>query len=162
MSPPLIVQLLALVTVANGTPVLAKKVMGNALAIPLDGGAVFVDGRPLLGRSKTIRGLVLAIIVTTACAPLIGLEWQVGALVGALAMAGDLASSFAKRRLGLAPSSRATGLDQIPESLLALMGCRLLLPVSALDVVAGTALFFAGELVLSRILFQLHIRDRPF
>jgi hypothetical protein len=41
---------------ANGTPVLAKKILGERLAYPVDGGGEFVDDRPLLGRSKTIRG----------------------------------------------------------------------------------------------------------
>ena len=39
----------------------------------------------------------------------------IGLLVAATAMAGDLLSSFLKRRLALAPSSQAIGLDQIPE-----------------------------------------------
>jgi hypothetical protein len=81
-----ILQLLTLLVLANGTPVVAKKILGERLAYPLDGGVEFVDGRPLLGRSKTIRGVVLAVLVTTAGAPLIGLEWIVGFLVGSLAM----------------------------------------------------------------------------
>lgn len=162
MSPLLIAQLLLLLTVANGTPVIAKKILGNALAAPLDGGRTFADGRPLFGRSKTLRGVVIAVVTTTAAAPLIGLEWKVGALLAAGAMAGDLFSSFCKRRMGLAPSSRALGLDQIPESLFPLGACRLLLPVTVLDMVVATTLFFAGELALSRVLFQLRIRDRPF
>jgi CDP-diglyceride synthetase len=62
---------------------------------------IFPDGRPVLGRSKTIRGIVLAVLVTTAGAPLIGLGWRIGLLVGGFAMIGDLFSSFCKRRFGL-------------------------------------------------------------
>ena len=47
---------------------------------------------------------------------MIGLDWRIGALVAAMAMLGDLFSSFLKRRMGLAPSRQAIGLDQIPES----------------------------------------------
>jgi CDP-2,3-bis-(O-geranylgeranyl)-sn-glycerol synthase len=83
-------------------------------------------------------------------------------LVGVAAMAGDLFSSFTKRRLGLAPSSMALGLDQIPESLFPLLACRLLLPLSFFDVVAGVTLFFIGGLILSRILFRFNLRDRPY
>src|SRR4029078_12738602 len=110
----LIFQLLMLLAVANGTPVAAKLILGDAFAAPLDGGVAFADGRPLLGASKTIRGVVLAIVATVISAALLGLGWKVGLVVGATAMAGDLSSSFIKRRLGLAPSSQATGLDQIP------------------------------------------------
>jgi hypothetical protein len=42
-----------------------------------------------------------------AGAPLIGLGPEVGVLVGSLAMAGDLVSSFVKRRMDLPPSNRA-------------------------------------------------------
>jgi hypothetical protein len=64
--------------------------------------------------------------------------------------------------MGLAPSSMAIGLDQIPESLFPLLACRLLLPLTMLDIGVAAALFFVGELVLSRILFRLHLRDRPY
>jgi CDP-2,3-bis-(O-geranylgeranyl)-sn-glycerol synthase len=79
-----------------------------------------------------------------------------------MAMAGDLLSSFVKRRLGLAPSSQAIGLDQIPESLFPLLAACLLLPLTALDVAVATMLFFAGGLLLSRLLYKWHVRDRPY
>jgi CDP-2,3-bis-(O-geranylgeranyl)-sn-glycerol synthase len=56
----------------------------------------------------------------------------------------------------------ALGLDQIPESLFPLLACRMLLPLSFLDVVAGVTLFFIGGLILSRILFRFNLRDRPY
>ena len=110
MHPWTILQLLVLLVLANGTPVVAKKILGERFAYPLDGGVEFVDGRPLFGRSKTVRGVVLAVLVAMAGAALIGLEWQIGFLVGSLAMAGDLVSSFLKRRMALSPSSRASRL----------------------------------------------------
>jgi CDP-2,3-bis-(O-geranylgeranyl)-sn-glycerol synthase len=153
---------LILLTVANGTPVVAKRLFGGAFAQPLDGGALFADGRPWFGPSKTIRGVVLATLATTAAAAALGLGWKVGALVGTIAMASDLLSSFVKRRLGLAPSSQAIGLDQIPESLLPLLAARLLLPLTVLDIAVTTLLFFVGELILSRLLYKWHLRDRPY
>ena len=162
LQPLLVLQLLILLTLANGTPVVAKKLLGARFAWPLDGGAQFLDGRPLFGTSKTWRGLLLAVLVTAVGAPLVGLGWRVGLLVGSAGMAGDLASSFLKRRFGRAPSSQALGLDQIPESLLPLLACRVLLPVTLADLAAGTAIFFVGELLLSRLLYRLRLRDRPY
>ena len=130
--------------------------------ITIDGGATFIDGRPLFGSSKTVRGLMLSILATTAFAPLIGLDWRIGALVALMAMIGDLSSSFLKRRMGLDPSDRAIGLDQIPESLLPLLACAFFLPLTLFDLVVATAIFFVGELALSRLLFKLHIRNRPY
>jgi CDP-2,3-bis-(O-geranylgeranyl)-sn-glycerol synthase len=162
MQPVLVLQVLVLVAVANATPVFAKKILGRALAWPLDGGAVFADGQRLLGTSKTIRGVVLSLLVTPLFAVLMGLGVQIGLVVALSAMAGDVASSFAKRRLGLPPSSKAIGLDQIPEALFPLLAVQLLLPLTIVDIVLGTAVFFAGSLVVSRILFKLSVRDEPY
>lgn len=158
----LILQLLLLVSVANGTPVIAKLVLGDKFAARVDGGALFADGSPWFGPSKTIRGFLLAVLAAIGAASLLGLGWEVGAVVGTVAMAGDLLSSFMKRRLGQAPSSQAIVLDQIPESLFPLIAARLLLPISALDIAVATTTFFAGELLLSRLLYKWHVRDRPY
>jgi CDP-diglyceride synthetase len=158
----LIVQLLALLVVANGTPIIVEKFLGKFLAFPIDGGATFADGKPVFGSSKTLRGLALSLLATTIVAPLVGLPWRFGALVALVAMVGDLLSSFLKRRMGLAPSDRAIGLDQIPESLLPVLASAFFLSLTLLDVVATTVIFFVGELALSRVLFKLHIRNRPY
>ena len=118
MQGSLLLQLLILLVVANGTAVVAKKLLGLALARPLDGGALFVDGQPIFGPTKTIRGVVVSLLATSICAELMGLGWSVGTLIATFAMAGDLVSSFVKRRLHLASSSMAIGLDHIPESAL--------------------------------------------
>jgi CDP-diglyceride synthetase len=162
MHPLVLLKVLVLLMLANGTPVLAKRFLGGLLARPIDGGHTFTDGRPLFGPSKTIRGVVLALVVTTAAAPLLGLDPLIGLAAAASAMAGDLLSSFVKRRLGLASSSRATGLDQIPESLFPLVAASVWLPLSAADIAAGVAIFLAGEILLSRLLFYLKVRDRPY
>ncbi len=141
---------------------IAKKLLGERFEQPLDGGVHFLDGQPLFGRSKTVRGVVLALLVTTATAPAIGLDWTIGATVGAFAMMGDLFSSFLKRRLRLAPSSMALGLDQIPESLFPLLACRGALSLTAAEIAAGVVVFFLGELAISRLLYRLRIRDRPY
>jgi hypothetical protein len=162
MHPAVIFRLLVLLLLANGTPMVAGKLLGARFARPLDGGLKFADGRPLFGRSKTIRGVVLAILVTIAGAPLVGLAWQIGLLTSALAMAGDLCSSFLKRRLGLPASSPAVGIDQIPESLFPLLACIGPLSLTPADVAVGVAVFFVGELLLSRLLYAFDLRDRPY
>jgi CDP-2,3-bis-(O-geranylgeranyl)-sn-glycerol synthase len=162
MHPLADLQLLALMAVANTTPLIAKRLLRDRLSSPLDGGLTFFDGRPLFGASKTIRGFVLAILLTSTVAPLIGLPVTIGALVGVTAMAGDLLSSFAKRRLALPPSSKATGLDQVPESLLPLLACRGVLSLTVADIAVGVAVFFIGEVILSRLFYRLGLRDRPY
>jgi CDP-2,3-bis-(O-geranylgeranyl)-sn-glycerol synthase len=48
---------------------------------------------------------------------------EVGALVGSTVL-GDLFSGFSKSRLDMPASSKAPGLDQIPEALFPLIACR--------------------------------------
>jgi CDP-2,3-bis-(O-geranylgeranyl)-sn-glycerol synthase len=162
MQAVLILKLLILLTVANGAPVMAKNAFGRRFALPLDLGRNFFDGRRLLGDSKTFRGLAAALVATPMAAALVGLDWREGAVIAVFAMAGDVLSSFVKRRLDLPSSARATGLDQIPESLLPLLAVRGALMLSAADVIAGTALFFVGELLLSRVAYKYRLRDRPY
>lgn len=157
-----ILQPLALLALANSTPLFAKKLFGNWFAQPLDAGITFVDGRPLFGRSKTLRGVLSSLLVTTVGAPLIGVTPEIGAAVAVTAMAGDVFSSFVKRRLGLAPSRQALGLDQVPESLLPLLVCRTALSLTAADIALAVVVFFIGELVLSRLLYRAHLRDEPY
>ena len=158
----LILQLLVLMTLANGTPIVAKKIFGPRFSFPLDAGTIFFDGRPLFGHSKTIRGILVSIFITTMGAPLIGLDLTIGAIVASSAMAGDLFSSFVKRRLNFPPSSQALGLDQVPESLFPMLACRDALSLTIVDIALGVGIFFIDELILSRLLFRAHLRDEPY
>ena len=155
-----VIKLLVLLTMANGTPVIAKRLLGKWLSAPIDCGVRLSDDRPLFGPSKTLRGIALSIIATTLTAPALGLTWKIGLFAGP--MAGDLASSFAKRRMALPSSSRALGLEQIPEALLPAVVCKSLLALALADVVLTVVLFTVGEIILSRALFKLHVRDQPY
>lgn len=155
-------QLLLLLGVANSAPIAVKHVLGARWSAPLDAGWHFVDGRPLLGPSKTVRGLAAAVAVTALAAALLGFSLGLGARIGAMAMLGDALSSFVKRRLGITASGRATGIDQIPEALLPLLAMQGALGLSLLQVAAITLAFFALEIPLARLTFRLGLRDRPY
>jgi CDP-archaeol synthase len=68
----LILKLVVLLTVANGAPVIATKLFGKFVNQLLDRGTVFVDGRPIFGESKTVRGIILSLMATTIIAPILG------------------------------------------------------------------------------------------
>jgi len=158
----LIGQVLVLLGVANGTPIFATRLFGKRFGAPLDGALKLTDGRPLFGPSKTVRGLVLSVACTTLVALMFDFEWITGAGLAAASMLGDLLSSFIKRRLGLRAHSQALGLDQIPESLLPLLLLREHLGLGYADIALIVVVFIVLELLLSRLLFKLHIRDRPY
>lgn len=155
-------KLLALLVAANGAPIVARKLFGHRGAAPIDGGWRLPDGKPLFGSSKTWRGLCAALLVGTALAPLLALPYTLGLTVAAAAMAGDLLSSFVKRRLGIPPSGMAFGLDQVPESLLPLAVIAPHLGLAFTDVLQLTVAFLVIELLLSQVLYRLNIRRRPY
>lgn len=154
-------KILFLLFAANGAPILAR-ILFSAWTYPVDGGYRFSDGEPLLGPSKTWRGIVTALLITPLFAVLFALPPLLGLLIAALAMLGDLLSSFIKRRLHIAPSGMALGLDQIPESLLPLLGANLYFQMDWFTIAQLTLIFLILELLLSRILYWLNIRSQPY
>src|SRR3984957_20962761 len=106
-----ILQILVLLAFANGTPIVAKKIFGSRFALPLGAGIIFFDGGPVFGASKTMRGIVVSILITSAIAPFIGLDLTIGAIVASSAMAGDLLSSFVERPRNFPQSRPAPARD---------------------------------------------------
>lgn len=106
--------------VANGAPVL----LGGGC--PVDLGKRFIDGRKLLGNSKTVRGLIAGIITGFAAGAVLGV-WHThlflfndricyalaGLLEGVGAMVGDMTGSFIKRRLNLKEGDPAPIMDEL-------------------------------------------------
>ena len=162
MNTPLVVRTLVLLAVANGTPVIVNRVFGVRANRAIDSGMRLADGRLLFGPSKTIRGIVSSVMATALAAVAVGLTLYIGVVIALGAMVGDLASSFIKRRLGLEPSSKATGLDQIPEALLPCLLLSAIVPLTAGEIAVIVLIFFGGEIIFSELLFRAGVRDRPY
>ncbi len=157
-----ILDVVFLLLVANGTPILADCLLRKKLSIALDAGKLFTDGQPIFGKSKTVRGIAASIVVTTGAALVIGQSPAIGLLLGAVAMTGDLASSFLKRRLRLAPTSRSFGLDYVPEALLPALVLAVISDLATTDVVAITAIFVLLAAIISPLLHTVGIRKQPY
>ncbi|MFO7787809.1 MAG: CDP-archaeol synthase [Halospina sp.] len=156
----LIPELVALLIVANGAPLVLSRILGTRGA-PVDGRLRLPDGRRLFGASKTWRGLVVAIAATAVIAWLFRLGFVFGAVFGAAAMLGDLASSFTKRRLGLGAGDRALGLDQLPEGLLPNFVAWWWLGVPGWAALLAALIFSALNIWVSPLLYRLGIRRQP-
>jgi CDP-2,3-bis-(O-geranylgeranyl)-sn-glycerol synthase len=155
-------QALILLVVANGAPVIVGKVLGDRWARPIDNGLNLSDGHRLFGDSKTWRGLFSSVFFTTAMAQLFGIHPLIGVWFGMLSMTGDILASFVKRRLGKVESSRARGLDTVPESLLPLCLLTEPLALNFMDITLIVAGFFLMEEFVSPVLYRLNIRNRPY
>ena len=158
----LYLQLLIVLIAANGAPILGRLLFRVHWKVPIDLGAIFIDGRQWLGPSKTYRGVVFGVVTAGLFAEVMALPFEIGLLVGALAMCGDAVSSFVKRRLGLQSGAMALGLDQIPESAIPLIGVKALYGLSWSEIGLMVGAFLMVELVLSRLLFTFQIRKHPW
>ena len=162
-SARLAVHLLFLLVVANGMPILMKRMLADKGGWPVDAGwRLPLDDHPLLGKCKTWRGILSALLGTGLAALVMGWSFDVGVFIGLWAMVGDLFSSFIKRRLSLPPSSMALGLDQVPESLFPLWAMRSEWALTLASILGLVMAFLVLELWLSRWLHKLHIREKPY
>lgn len=153
--------LFVMLVLANGVPVVVARILKRRWAAPVDGGRLWSDGRPILGPSKTWRGLISGVACCALFSSVIGLGLMFGLLFGILALWGDLLSSFYKRRMGKASSARALGLDQVPESALPMVLAVFWLPISWWSAASVVALFTLSNILFSPLLYRLGIRRHP-
>lgn len=147
---------LLLVGAAHAAPWAAGYLLGHRSSAPIDGGMTLTDGQRLLGEHKTWRGLLTAMAACALAATLLGYSVTLGIAFAVLALTGDAASSFVKRRLRLKPGSEFPGLDQIPEAL-----TPLLVFSAPLGIGVGTALLLTGVFMLADLAAMPLRRHRP-
>ncbi len=134
----------------------------RCLAVPLDGGVVLADGRPCSANRRPIRGVLLAISrpqSSPRCsARLEGWGCWRGRRDGGRSLI-ELHQAAARtcRR-----AARPSASIRSPNRVLATARLPAALAADRLDIVVTVVLFFVGEIVLSRLLFRLRLRDRPY
>ena len=156
--------------VANASPV----ILGGGA--PIDGGRTLKDGRPIFGKGKTWKGLILGVLAGTVTGAILafiipselayGLSFNnrlaIGLLLSIGALCGDLAGSFTKRRLGYKSGQSSMLLDQLPFLAFALLFA-LPFHVPAVEEAVFLALLTVGMHVLTnRIAFLLRLKKVPW
>lgn len=152
--------LLLLIIIANGAPIVTRWLLNDQLDLAVDLKLTLPDKNRLFGASKTWRGILAALFITTIIAWLLNYPVQTGLLIASYAMLGDLTSSFIKRRLLLPPSSKAALLDQVPESLLPALMMMHTFNLGLLSVLLLVLTFIIIELFLSHLLYKWGLRNR--
>jgi len=155
------ITLLFMLVASNAGPVLATWLLQSRWSRPVDLGRQYRDQRPILGPTKTWRGVIAALVCACAFAVLLGYGFEFGAVFGLLVVAGDLLSSFIKRRMAMAPSSRCLGLDQLPESLFPSVYAVAVLELAWWWAPLLALAFVLVDVLVSRPLYLLKIRNRP-
>lgn len=156
---------LAYIIWLNSLPCLAHLLCNQRFGLALDLGFSWFDGRPLLGSHKTVRGLLAAMAGGALLAPLLGLPWHVGVLAASLAMAGDLLTSFSKRRLDLDSGDDLLIIDHLLESLLPCLYLASLLDLQRWQLLLVVSSFIAfanwGAKLWHWLLFRPAGKDSP-
>lgn len=155
-------KLLLLIIIANGAPILTRVLLCDTFDAAVDFGKKLPDNNAIFGPSKTWRGILAAIFTTTTAAWVLGYSAETGLLIASFAVAGDLTSSFIKRRLSMAPSSMAPLLDQVPESLFPALAVMQVFHLTIWSVFLLVLTFIITELALSHTLYKWGIRKRPY
>jgi CDP-2,3-bis-(O-geranylgeranyl)-sn-glycerol synthase len=101
--------------------VLVARLFGERWDTPIDTSLGRRGKLPIFGAHKTWRGLASGALACTAIGALLPCGAWVGLGFGLIALGGDLASSFVKRRMRWPAGHSAPLLDQLPESLLPLI-----------------------------------------
>lgn len=157
-----LLRFVALLGLINLAPILAQRYIPRLFSAPVDAGWIAPDGAPLFGPSKTWRGIACALAAGWLAAPALDFSPTIGLTAALFSMLGDLVSSAIKRRIGVAPSGRALGLDQIPEALLPALAVSAPLAFGVGDIALIVGIFVVAELLVSRILYRWHIRRQPY
>jgi hypothetical protein len=142
---------LLLTITANTAPVLLCRALSGGSGRPIDGSLKLWDGRPLFGPHKTWRGLIAGIIFTGAAGISVSVGFLAGAAFGAFALAGDLFSSFIKRRLGRPSGAWIPFIDQVPEALFPMLVLQHSLGLEQGSILGTVAVFAVLDMITSKI-----------
>lgn len=140
---------------ANAAPV----ILGGGR--PLDGGRTWLDGRPLLGGHKTVRGtlsgLAVGILVGLAQGkPLMGVLLSIGTI------GGDITISFIKRRIGLEPGALFPVADQLGFIVFAVALASLVEPMTWERVVTILVATFPIHFLTNVFAWLLKLKSDPW
>ncbi|MEM1604917.1 MAG: CDP-2,3-bis-(O-geranylgeranyl)-sn-glycerol synthase [Fervidicoccaceae archaeon] len=158
--------------IANGTPVV---VMRGRKGHPIDFGKHFIDGKRILGDSKTIEGVLAGIVAGGVSGLLLGLLYMgeyyfenilLTSFTSSFgAMIGDLLKSFFKRRLGIESGGKMPVADQLDFYL----GANLFLLVVPGAIKPNVPVFLLGLLVVpllhvitNRLAFRAGLKKVPY
>jgi CDP-2,3-bis-(O-geranylgeranyl)-sn-glycerol synthase len=145
---------------ANAAPV----ILGGGR--PLDGGRLFLDGKPILGSHKTVRGLISGVLLGSLAALILNLLLEYSILLGVLtsigALMGDLVEAFFKRRLSLKPGESLPLADQLDFVLGALAFSFLVSPPTPLTFLIVILITPPIHLLTNFFAYKLGLKDNPW
>ncbi len=158
--------------IANGTPVIISKLLSsrNIARHPIDFGRLFLDGRRILGDSKSWEGFIAGIITgilasfTQYFIEKTPLTIVRGFTISIGAMAGDIIGAFIKRRMGLRPGEPLPVVDQLMFIVVAIgLGALLnLIYITLAQFIFVLILTFILHITTNYIAYKLNLKEVPW
>lgn len=146
--------------VANAAPLIFSPLL--KVRHPIDFGLTLSDGARLFGDSKSWEGLLVGIAAGTIVGLILG-DFLRGLVLGTGSMLGDLAASFAKRRLGLMPGQPLPVVDQLDFLVGALsLGALLSYTLGLSEIIFLILITPPIHLVSNVVAYCLGLKDRPY
>lgn len=146
--------------IANMTPLIVAKIIPKRR--PMDLGRYWIDGRRILGDSKSIEGFISGVFSGFLVGFFLS-DMLRGFLMGLGAMTGDALGSFIKRRLGMAQGESAPLLDQCLFVLIALLFCSsagyTLMPEQLMVILIATPILHVSS---NYVAYLVKIKQKPF
>jgi CDP-2,3-bis-(O-geranylgeranyl)-sn-glycerol synthase len=147
---------------ANATPVIAGR---GGLAI--DFGKKFVDGKPIFGKNKTLRGFLVGLAVGTCIglseSAVLNYPLAFGVLLSLGALLGDLGGAFLKRRLDIPPGNLLPVIDQVDFVVGALIFSLLVYPMLAWQLVLTVLIITPPiHLLTNFAAYKLRLKSNPW
>ena len=133
---------------------------------PLDGGKKFVDGKPIFGKNKTLRGFISGLIIGTIVGfaeyALFKYPMAFGFITALGALIGDLFESFIKRRLGKKSGEVLPLADQLDFVLGALAFSLLVMPPKIEVFLIVLMITPPIHLITNYFAYLLKLKRKPF
>lgn len=171
---------ITLVDVANALYFIFPAYCANAAPVifgggrPIDAGRTFIDGKPILGSHKTVRGFFAGLIVGTLVgfvlqivsplqSVLLPYDTSLGFVLSLGALVGDLFDSFVKRRLGFPPGSSFPIADQLDFVVGALLFSLMATTLPSLQRILIVLIITPPiHLVTNFLAFRLGVKNTPW
>ncbi|MEM4244868.1 MAG: CDP-2,3-bis-(O-geranylgeranyl)-sn-glycerol synthase [Candidatus Nanoarchaeia archaeon] len=164
---------------ANMAPVITKKILPS-LVKPIDFGKTW-KGKPILGKNKTFRGLVMGVVFGIIITLLqyrfygfesfrmisifdykLGISILLGALMGFGAMFGDMFESFFKRRIGIESGKPWIPFDQIDFIVFGLLFSFIIFIPPITYMIIILIISPLGHIAINHLAFYLKIRKEKW
>src|SRR3989344_1232844 len=147
--------------IANVAPIFAAKWrLLESLNKPLDFGQTF-RGKRILGDNKTIRGLIVGIIIGSTAGLLFQNSLLFGFLLSIGALGGDAFKSFVKRQVGIPSGKTWFPFDQLDYIIGALLLSTLHVQLTAAQYIAVIIVWFTIHIIASITGYLFRYKSSP-